>query len=487
MPIPKIFPSDADLNRVAKEEDLYRIYKCDVFDHEGKTKRGVFRLKEFFANDKDKSEILAIALNVAPVIIDTGTDFLFGEPVKIAVDDKVEGDQSAAQKKIDEFVERNSLMTKLEESSLLLQDVGHAHFKLYKKDGKAYIEEVPFRHYFPNWDGVGYGQETNNPRIAFPICYSEDGVKTKEYYYVEDYFMDGKKAVIEYSLWEYRGGRIGQQVELSAAGITREGTVQGLYVRQDTDLDELPFVSIDLRKTALERLGASILLPVLPLLEELNDRITQVSLQMLKHLDPLLQIPETSATRDTKTGKIKRVDLEVLLAKAGEPDARYVTNDNPMIEENFKHMESIVRKIAKLTQTPDVFLEGDEKGGVESAESLRVRLMSLLKRVRRYQRKYDEAIKKIMRIRDKIEGGKGEVPIVNTFDAGLPKDWKHDVEVWGDAVTAGIASQETAVARFQAIEGEELEAEMERIKEDAEREPQFQMGQNGNAPIPEEV
>ena len=190
-----------------------------------------------------------------------------------------------------------------------------------------------------------------------------------------------------------------------------------------------------------------------------------------KHLNAKIQVQDGSVVRDTKTGKVQSSDVEVLIAKAGEPDARYITNENPLIEQAFKHMEMTLREIAKLTQTPDSFVLEDEKGGqAERAETLRTRMMNFLKRVRRYERKYDEAIKDILRIALKIEGEKDvdKLAMSVTFDQGIPKDWESDERVWGDALGRGLASRETAVGRFKGIEGDELEEELSRIQDEEE-------------------
>jgi len=490
VPFPKNFPDSAELNRIAELDDFYKLYQCDVYYHDGTTDRGAFRLQEFFSNDTKKSEILAIALNIAPLIADVGTDFLFAEEVKIEVDEEVKG-REKLQKQIDEIIERNNLLEKLDESSTLFQVAGFTNFKIYRgEDGKAVVEEIPYDYWFPNWSGVTVGGEPKNHRIVVYLDQVNDNNVTEKFVYIEDYYLEGEeenqKCVIEYSLWkEGTGRKLGDQVSLDELGLKpanaelkkTEGEKKTLTAVQRTDMTRLPFASVHHRKTVKERYGISIYKRVVPLLNELNDRLTQVSLQFLKHLDPLLQLPESAILRDAKTGKIQRVNLEVILAKQGDPDAKYVTNENPQIEQAFKHMERVIRSIAKLTQTPDSFLMEDEKGGVEKAESLRVRLMSFLKRIRRYQRKYDKAIKRIISLALEAETKKKqeEVPLNITFDLGLPKDWRYDEEVWGSALERGIASKRKAIARFQGVEGDELESEIKEIEEDEKKMPKFEM------------
>ena len=480
----KDFPCSEELERVAIEDRYFKLLNSDAFDYEGKTDRGAFRLKEFFSNDKKKAEILAKAFNVAPLIVDVGTDFLFGEPFQIAI--ATDG-KDEVQKKIDRIIEDNRLQERMEESSQLLQAVGHVHFKLFGDGKQAVVEEIPYSYWFPNWSGVPNGADPSNVRIvSYLTNVQSDGV-SKQYVYVEDYFMEEKTAIIEYALFEDKGGKIGDPVSLETLDLVPKGdNVQKVIVknddgtetetlryRQDTGIDELPLVTVNLRKTVLQRYGQSIFKRIMPLLEELNDRLTQISIQFLKHLNAKIQLPDGSVVRDPKTGKIQNADVEVLIARAGEPDARYITNENPLIEQAFKHMEMTLREIAKLTQTPDGFVFEDEKGGqAERAETLRTRMMNFLKRIRRYERKYDKAIKDISRIGLKIEGEKevDKLPLSVTFDQGIPKDWQMDEQVWGDAFGRGLASRETAVGRFQAIEGEELNAELSRIKtEEAEQ------------------
>ena len=460
----KDFPSTEDINRVASEHEDYKLYDCSALDTEGNTDRGKFRLKEFFENDAKKAKLLDIALNLAPLIVDTGTDFLFGEPVMIGEDG-----EGTLQTKIDEIMERNNLHAKFAESSALFQTVGHTHFKLYAKDNKAMIEEIPYSYWFPNWASVPLGANPDNVRLVAYLNNVENGVTTK-YIYIEDYYMEGT-AKIAKSLWTDQGGKIGQQVDLAKLDIATTGTLNGMTAIEDTELPELPIVELHVRKTALQRYGQSVLKKVRPLLNEINDRLTQLSVQFLKHLNAKLQIPDGSVARDTKTGAIRRVDMEVLIARAGEPEAKYITNENPLIEQAFVHLDKLIRAVAKLTQTPDSFLTEDEKGGVEKAEALKTRLMAFLKRIRLYQTRYEAAIKKLVKLALMIEGVKGadKAQLVITFDTGLPKDWEYDEKVWGDAVARGIASKETAVSRFQGISGDELKEELARIEEAEEK------------------
>jgi hypothetical protein len=105
------------------------------------------------------------------------------------------------------------------------------------------------------------------------------------------YFMENGKVVIEYSLWEERpGAKIGNPVDLAVQPVPGgDGKPSGRY-RELTQQDELPLVSVNLRKTVLDRYSVSLHKSIMPLLSEINDRLTQVSKQFRKHMNAKLQI-----------------------------------------------------------------------------------------------------------------------------------------------------------------------------------------------------
>ncbi len=476
MAVPKKFPSDAEIDRIASEKEYYDLYKSNVFNFgDGTDKRMKFMLQEFFADDKDKMELLTLALNIAPSIVRAGTNFLFGEDVKVEIDESSESAQpedgkeaeSPLQDTIDQIIRNNKLQRKFRESSRMLQAVGHTQFKFRKgSDGKAIIEEIPFDSWFPSFTNLTVGAEPTTFYVVSYLASTGDG--TQKYIYVEEHVV-GK---ISYSLFVQQGGKCGEQVPLTtltnlAPANAKEDPANKLTMVEDTGLKFVTVLQLDADKDVKDQLGESILKQVKPILHEINMRVTQISLQMLKHLDPLLEIPDNSLPI-APDGTVQRKKLEILITKSGDTPSRYVTNDNPMIEESFEHLTSLIVRAAKLTDTPQGFIETDEKGGVESAESIKARFMLFLKRVANYRRIYADGIREMMVRASAIEGSALPVDaeIQTTFDYGLPRDVEVDGRVWGQAVMDGIASVETAVKMFQGVDGDLLIEEMARIKKD---------------------
>ena len=485
MPLAKNqFPTSQDLVRIRDESKFDLLYECEVYDTD--EKKGVFRLKEFFSNDRDKKEILSIALNLPNLIINAGTDFLFGEEPSIRVSLENESETKRLQDEVDRIIEENDLNTTLEQSSISLQKEGHTQFNVRMEEDRAVIEEIPFDMWLPEFSGVPFGGKPKIIRMASYINVAKEGNVPDRYIYVQQHVVGS----IMHSLWTSFEKKIQEPVPFSrvpglAAQLGFPEQESQTEIIEETEILELPCFQIDVRKTVRQRMGKSILVPIMPLIEEINDRITQISLQLLKTLDPTLQVPESAVTQDKK-GRVKRKSLDVLIMAEGMPDAKYVTNDNPLIEQAFKHIEMMIEKCADLTATPRGFLMPDDKGGVETAESLKTRFMAFLKRIKRYQKTYNVAIPRMIKTALTLNGVDfpEDMEIVVEYDEGLPRDKLVDSQYYAESVTAGLMSRKTAVGALQGLEGDALDEEIKEIEADEKRAPRIAMGFSSNAPDP---
>lgn len=472
------FPSDAEFSRIRQENKYNRLYESDVYDEN--ESKGVFRLKEQFAGNPDKKEILAIALNTPQIIVDAGVDFLFGEPIKVIY---TGNDQDKTQDKIDTLLQENKFQTILRESAISFQSIGHTQFLIRrdvvmekeKEVNKIVIDEVAFDNWYPDYSGTPLGGEPRSIRIASFITQKTQGQASVRYIYLMEHFP-GR---IEHSLWSERDGRAQEQVPLTTLpGLAtsigaplvpeKEGEELPMTHVELTEVDELLTFQIDTPKTVKKRMGKSLYKAIFPLLEEVNDRLTQMALQFWKNFDPLLEVPASTVTQD-KNGDVKRKHMDIIIKDEGQPDSRYVTNDNPLVDPMFKYIKWFVLECAKLTKTPASFLTEDEKGaGVESAESLKTRFMLFLKRIQTYQDAYDDAIKRIIRLSleldDKTIIEEDDIEII--FDPGIPKEMKVETEWIGMAFRDGLISRRRAIMLLHDLEGEKLDEELGQIEQD---------------------
>ena len=151
--------------------------------------------------------------------------------------------------------------------------------------------------------------------------------------------------------------------------------------------------------------------------------------------------------------------------EAGENAPSYVEYKNPLIESAFTHIDKTIDKICAISQVPRE-LFGSEKGGVEKVEALNIRLLPFIKKLNRAKRAYREGLTKILKIMFKAEGQELDTGGLEIdFDAGLPIDRLVEARSYETAINAGIISKKRAISKFNKIEGDELDDEIEAIKE----------------------
>ncbi len=239
---------------------------------------------------------------------------------------------------------------------------------------------------------------------------------------------------------------------------------EGLDEEEVTGLDYIPVFQIDNFKTVKERFGISAYESVMNLFEEINDRITQISVQLIKHLNAKVAVGEGILT---KKGEVES-DQDVFLVEKGDVVPQYITNSNPLIEEGFKQIEAILKQICTVTQTPVSFLGLDEKGGAEKVETVKIRLAAFLKKIKRKQRSYEAKLVDIFKTALFFEGTKKwpeDLDIDFTWDYGLPRDYMKEAQTHQVLVESGIESVETAIREYKGWDGEALQNELDKINE----------------------
>lgn len=438
------FPTNEDFARVAKLNNFYNVFKG--------LHSKVFKLKSYFEEDQKKRTLLYLAYNVGQIVSLTSADFLFGEQLKIQTNE--DNAEKPIESKINKIIQKNYLDEKLYQSSVIQDVAGFTIFTVRQKDKVAIIEEVPYDNYFPDFSGVRLDEESQKVVIASYVDIVNPKNKKKETFLYKQIHTVGK---IEHELWTTTTDmKQSKKVELAIYS-------SDLLAEESTELDYIPVFQIDNFKTVKERFGISTYESVMNLFEELNDRITQISVQLIKHLNAKVAVGEGILT---KKGEIDS-DQELFLVEKGDIVPQYITNSNALIEEGFKQIEGILRQICTVTQTPTSFLGLDDQGGAEKVETVKIRMASFLKKIKRKQRSYEAKLVDILETALFFEGTKklpDGVEIKFTWDYGLPRDLLTEAQTHQILVESGIESIETAIRELKDLDGEALTQELERIK-----------------------
>lgn len=441
------FPTNEDFNRVAKLNNYYNVFKG--------LHSKVFKLKSYFEEDSKKKTLLYLAYNVGQIISLTAADFLFGEQLQIKTtepegENKVEG-------KINTIIQNNYLDEKLYQSAVMQDLAGFTVFAVRQKDKTAVIEEIPYDNYYPDFSGVRLGEEPKQIVIASYIdLVNPKNQKKETFLYKQIHKLENGKGKIMHELWTTTPDM--KQSQLTELALFSAD----LPAEEDTELDYLPIFQIDNFKTVKERFGISTYESVMNLFEEINDRITQISVQLIKHLNSKVAVGEGVLS---KKGEMDS-SQDIFLVEKGDIVPQYITNSNPLIEEGFKQIEGLIRQICTVTQTPVSFLGLEDKGGVEKVETAKLRMAAFLKRIKRKQRAYEAKLVDILKTALVFEGAKkfpDNVQITFAWDLGLPRDIFGEAQAHQIMVESGMESKETAIRELKGFDGETLQEELERI------------------------
>ena len=446
------FPTNEDFARVARLNNFYNVFKG--------LHSKVFKLKAYFEEDHKKRTLLYLAYNVGQIISLTSADFLFGEQLKIQTNE--DDEKKPLEGKINKIIQGNYLDEKLYQSSVIQDVAGFTIFTVRQKDKKAIIEEVPYDNYFPDFSGVRLGEDSQKVVIASYVDIVNPKNNKKETFLYKQIHSVGK---IEHELWSTTSDmKQSEKVELAIFS-------PDLPEEESTELDYIPVFQIDNFKTVKERFGISAYESVMNLFEELNDRITQISVQLIKHLNAKVAVGEGILT---KKGEIDS-DQELFLVEKGDIVPQYITNSNGLIEEGFKQIEGILRQICTVTQTPTSFLGLDDQGGAEKVETVKIRMAAFLKKIKRKQRSYEAKLVDILKTALFFEGTKkfpDGTDIKFVWDYGLPRDFLTEAQTHQILVESGMESIETAIRELKDLDGEALTQELDRIKNQLSEESQ---------------
>ncbi len=476
----KTFLADVDRVRIQLLNNFNKIFEGELYSED--RAETVFKLKEYFQNSQRKLEILSIAVNLGSLISTLNADFLFGNELKITYPD------SGIEEKLRDFQMRTGFDMKLYESALLHSAVGYTAFVISVVDDLAVVNEIPYNNYIPEWDPTSL---SDKPFIVTIPRFFDQKVANngKDQHFVLKIIHSVELLITNQNgdtiTTENRAEQDGELTTTKVGKITREvWQINKLTLKEETkrilkeffpnmeeetltELDYIPVEQINNIKTVKRRFGTSDYKKVLGLLEEVNDRTTQISLQFIKHLKAKMAVPKGAVKVNEEDGQpvAANEDMELFFMDPGEEAPKYIEYSNSLIEEAFKHIEKIIVYISKITQNP--FIVPDEKGGVEKVESIKARLAAFEKKIKRNQKAYTRGIIGMLRAVADFEGFDFDIKKVKLeFSAGLPFDELVRARTMEIAINKGFMSKRRATQLHNKLEGDDLEGELANIKDE---------------------
>lgn len=409
-------------------------------------KSNVFNIKSYLSDKLEKDEYLYLTVNLLSLMANTTADYLIGDGIEISIDNE------QAQEKWKEIADNNTLDELLYNIALTSGIYGYAIIRTRKDDeGNIVLEEIPYDYYYPQIEWLFLGEE---PRVIYLISKINETLnsqvqsKAKIQSYTKQ--PNGKR-LIEYGLYK---------VSLDGVQYTLE-----TELAPPEQIDFLNMYRFDNRKASNKYLWISDYGDVLDLLEEVNDRFTQISVQFIKHLNSKISLPEwVSALLQNKDKKVQ--NLEVFVHRQGEQPAQYIENHNSLIPEAQNYIDKILKLIGAITQIPISFFWFEEAGGAEKVEALRIRLTRFLKKIQRKQRVLELTLIKLVKQTLVFAGVEWEFSVDIKFSDAMLKDLQQNTQMYIDLYNASLVSQHTAIANIFNRDDEMVTKEFKRMNDE---------------------
>jgi hypothetical protein len=445
MKIKKNFPSNVEIKRIQTLRKYERLNEND--------QESIFGLHDIIKKQYSKlTDIVYLAHAIPSRINEFYGDFVQGDTDRMAIN--LIGGNDAEGKEVDAIIENNELIEEIYTYAYNQSQYGYEVLLGYLDDEQNFkIQSVPKDQYFPQADGTVIFATY----IFDPSDTSENTKDRKKLLYTQNYELAGKDVKIERRLWELDGdGKADIAVDLSKANISvdAEETI--------SDLGVLPIVQIDNGKKTKWGFGRSDYADIMPQLQEVNERRTHISTQLLKNLDAKMQLPVLEELR-TEDGKLKPFDY--LMTDGEQGEAKYITNTNALIEDTEKHVEKNLQFISWTSAIP--MFELLKSNMPERVESMRIQLFSSERKTNRKRSRITKGLQNIIKIGYKMKNSADLTGAIEIkYSDVLPTDSLVEVEEETAKIDGGLSSKRSAMKRLENFTDAEVDAEIELIKQE---------------------
>lgn len=466
----EMYPPAEHRERVERYKRNRKLFKGENFE--------VFKN---YNGTKQHKDLLYVSVNMAGIICKKSADFLFGESVQVKAGN---GDSSKEQMAFDRFTESNGMNILTYESALGNAYRGDSFIKIrYGQEyggelpkeldpPKVIIEPLNAEHVFPECSLynknkiIGY-------HVAVPVMVEIDDEEAWQLF-IESHYA-GRIEYRVYNMEAIETRYFGGFYEVTGWKVTNEVTEGRQIVFTGVPLPlvvHVPNFATDDTWEGIDDISEHV-----AILDEINNRLTQIADILDKHSDPAMAVPSGILGEDAEGNPTFHVQRDKVFEVMGKDDVvpQYITWDG-QLQQAFTELEKLIDLLLTTAEIPAVALGKSDGGGTSGTSGLAIkwRMNNLLAKINRKRQYYDRGLKQVYNIAQMLEMAVGvadytlTVPQL-TFQDGLPKD--DNIEATVMNIRTGGAktlSQKTAIMRMEGMTEEQAEAEIERINEEAQ-------------------
>jgi Phage portal protein, SPP1 Gp6-like. len=451
-----IFPSTAHQERIGRYKRNRQLFKGEHFEV-------LTRL-----NAGDYKDLLYISMNIVGLICKKSADFLFSESARILAPD------SAGQTILDDITNTNHMDILSYESALANAYKGDIFFKLmYGQEFEGVVPSAydPFKVRIALQNPEYVYPETNamNAKqiIKFHIVIPEQIDKVNYLLHIETHepmqirYNTCKAVPMSYypdmSVKSWKIGAFTTEEEIVYTGVGRPLVIH------------VPNYSVDDSFEGIDDISEFI-----PLIDEINNRLTQIASILDKHADPALAVPTGTLGEDENGNPVFNVSYNKVFETDSKEDfiPQYIVW-NGQLESAFKELTTLIDNLYTMAEIPPVALGKDESGtSGSSGLAIKYRLNSMLAKTNRKRRYYQKGLTELYILAQQLEAsmtGAAKTLVLPQiiFRDGLPNDYVSDANVMQVRTnSAQTMSVKTALMTYQGFTEEQADSEVKKILEE---------------------
>lgn len=439
------FPNEKEKKRLESLRKYEELYDGEHF--------ALFGIKDYFVDGSKEQKKLYIAVNLPALISEYYADMVVADGIYVDTDDE------QVQEVVNDIYSRNSLDVAFYESSITTSKSGFSVFRV-RVDAfeRVIIEEIPVDQYFPQADG-------SIVLASYITLVSSMTGKKFKFLYKQVYTQatPTSNVMLTHELWKVNGQKDPtERVPVTDYMPNIESDIM------DTGFPIMPVFQINNSKSSKSSFGKSDYKDPMPLFDEINNRITQISVQLIKHLRARIAVP--AGTLDQE-GAVKVSESDVFEVGDGDKMPQYITNSNPLIDSGFAQLDKLILLVSAVTKIPAEEMGYPGKGGAEKPEAMRIKLFSTIRKVSRKRIYMEQVIIDMMNLALLLKGVKlpsdqERFELRVKWTDALPIDDNLLTERLNAQVQGGLKSKRKAIRELQDIYDTELDEEIALIEEE---------------------
>lgn len=370
-------------------KDQIRIENYDMFHSFYKNK-----VSDSLKKLSDVDARIYLAVNICKTIANITPDFLFGEQPRITV--------KTNQEQINDIIKTLKFNSNMYRASLTSTVKGDVVVKLYIKDSKVKMQVIQPNNFFPKYDSYGDLTEATIASLfdQGKVTYMLQEVHTVKQITRKLYTLDEKKDI---------------QKEVPLSTLPETASLQPV---ESNPIEIIPIIHIP-NFVAMEdsNFGVSDFEGEKEILLSLNKRLSEIDYIISKHADPKIQVPQGTLNRPDVTilemaGTTKMISTDIdhkefkmLEVAPNDAEIKYIQPDLSGLSQAFEEIDRILNYILMDTETSTSLLTVNKDGNMaESGKALRFRMMNTIRKIRRKQAYYTEAIQSMFDIAQRLLG-----------------------------------------------------------------------------------